>query len=88
MQQMAYQQMMMQQQMQMAYAIQQQQMGRPLMPAGTMIHQAGSSRNIMKNNAGAAASSPFSFMDAPTPKKDDHTFDFVMDAMKDEGTKK
>jgi hypothetical protein len=88
MQQMAYQQMMMQQQMQMAYAIQQQQMGRPLMPAGTMMHQVGSSQNIMKNNAGAAASSPFSFMDAPAPKKDDHTFDFVMDAMKDEGTKK
>jgi hypothetical protein len=41
----------------------------------------------MKNNAGAAASSPFSFMDAPAPKKDDKKFDFVKDAMKDECTK-
>jgi hypothetical protein len=74
--------------MQMAYAIQQQQMGRPVMPAGSLMHQGVSARNIMKNNAGAAASSPFSFIDAPAPKKDDHKFDFVMDAMKDEGTKK
>lgn len=88
MQAIAYQQMMMQQQMQMAYVMQQQQMGRPMMPSGTMMQQGGSQRSIMKNNAGAAASSPFSFMDAPAPKKDDKKFDFVKDAMKDEGTKK
>ena len=87
MQAMAYQQMMMQQQMQMAYVMQQQQMGRPLMHPG-MMQQGGPHRNIMKNNSGAAASSPFSFMDAPAPNKDDKKFDFVKDAMKDEGTKK
>jgi hypothetical protein len=42
----------------------------------------GPSRNVMANNVGAAASSPFSFMDAPK-KKDDKQFDFVKDAMKD-----
>lgn len=89
MQALAYQQIMMQQQMQMAYAMQHQQMGRPMMhvPVGmAMPQQQGNTRGIMKNNSGAAASSPFSFMDAPI-KKEDKKFDFVKDAMKDE-TKK
>ena len=50
--------------------------------------QGGPHRSIMTNNLGAAALSPFSFMDAPAPIKDDQKFDFVKDAMKDEGTKK
>ena len=90
MQALAYQQVIMQQQqqMQMAYAMQQQKMGgmpimQPAMQPGMMMQQhGGSGRSIMANNAGAAASSPFSFMDAPKTKKEDKQFDFVKDAMK------
>jgi hypothetical protein len=93
MQQLAYQQLMMQQQqqMQMAYAMQQQQMagGMPMQPNMQAImmqqHQMGGpARSIMSNNAGAAASSPFSFIDAPSKKKEDKQFDFVKETMKHE----
>ena len=88
MQQLAYQQLMLQQQqqMQMAYAMQQQQMGIRMQPImmQQQQQQQGTARSIMSNNAGAAASSPFSFLDAPSKKKEDKQFDFVKETMKHE----
>jgi hypothetical protein len=92
MQAMAYQQMRMQQQMQhmqMAYMQQNQQGGgrpaaggAPMPPIYTPMGGAqGSSGGVMGSNLGGAATSGFSFMDAPAVKKDDKKFDFVKDAM-------
>jgi len=92
MQAMAYQQMMMQQQqmqmaqMQMAMAMQNGGMARPggmqMMP-GMQPQKAG----VMGPHAGKT-SSGFSFLDNPTTKKVDHTFDFVQDTIKAEKTHK
>jgi hypothetical protein len=93
MQAMAYQQLRMQQQMQhmqMAYMQQNQQGGgRPAAPGGgapmppiyNPVGGAQGSGGVMGSNLGGAATSGFSFMDAPAVKKDDKKFDFVKDAM-------
>jgi hypothetical protein len=44
----------------------------------------GPARSIMSNNAGAAASSPISFIDALSKKEEDRQFDFVKETMKHE----
>jgi hypothetical protein len=92
MQAMAYQQMRMQQQMQhmqMAYMQQNQQGGgrpaggggAPMPPVYNPMGGAQGSGGVMGSNLGGAATSGFSFMDAPAVKKDDKKFDFVKDAM-------
>lgn len=89
MQAMAYQQMMYQQQMQqmqqmqMAMAMQQGGMQRPGGMPGGMQFGAG----VMGPHPGKNTSSGFSFLDNPA-KKEDHTFDFVKDAIKTEKTHK
>lgn len=95
MQAMAYQQMLMQQQyqqmqqMQMAMAMQGGGMPRA---GGVPMQMMGG--NGMPNKAGVMGphagntSSGFSFLDNPAAKKDDHSFDFVKDALKNEKTHK
>jgi hypothetical protein len=93
MQAMAYQQMLMQQQhqqqmlqMQMAMAM---QGGRPGgIPMQMMSPGMPQKAGVMGPHPGMNTSSGFSFLDNPAKKKDDHTFDFVMDAMKTEKTQK
>ena len=83
MQAMAYQQMLMQQQamqmqqMQMAMAMQNGGMPR----AGMMPTGAGVGPRVMGPHVGKT-SAGFSFLDSKPAKKEDHSFDFVQDAMK------
>ena len=80
MQAMMYQQMMMQQQMQMAQmqmAMQQQKLGGGSSPKMFMAMPG----QVMRNPA--ASKSTFAFMEKPE-KQEDHSFDFVKDAMKSE----
>jgi hypothetical protein len=95
MQAMQYQQMLMQaqyqqmQQMQMAMVMQQGGgMARmPVVPM-PMMHGMPSQRpGVMGPHAGKT-SSGFSFLDNPATKKQDHSFDFVQDAIKTEKTNK
>jgi hypothetical protein len=84
MQAMMYQQMMMQQQMQMAQmqmALQQQ--AKRGSAGGPQMFMSMPGR-VMQNPA--ASKSTFAFMDKPQ-KPDDHSFDFVKDAMKNENKK-
>lgn len=94
---MAYQQMIMQQQLQMAMALQHQQQhpflvgpgGAPTHAGGGIQGGGGMPKPIMGVNAAAAvANSPFSFLENnPHAKQDDKRFDFVKDAMKHESKK-
>lgn len=86
---------MMQQQMQQMQILmmQQQKMGGGQQQIGAtsrlmQLPARGSNPNVMGSNANFAASSGFSFLDTPNPgeakKKEDKSFDFVKDAMKNE----